>query len=130
MHKILPFNDLILFFNLQIRQKYNQGFLPSAFGSVWLTNQERREGDILQHPPQRILRNSKNLNIPFARLTFSFNQPYINLPRTWISFNVENIKIIRNKAEFNIKLKNYLLSLLTNSVQCGRLLCPVCHLIP
>ncbi len=117
-----------MFFNLQIIQKYKQGFLPSAFDGLWLTNQERREGDPQQPPIQLILRNSENLHIPFARLTFSFNQPYINLPRTWISFELESIKIIRNKLEFNTKLKDHLLSLLSDLILCDRLLCPACHL--
>ena len=40
--KILPFDQLIEFFNLQVMQRYKQGFLPAAFNHPWITNQERR----------------------------------------------------------------------------------------
>jgi hypothetical protein len=35
---ILPLRDLIKFFNLQLMQRYVQGFLPISFNNVWLTN--------------------------------------------------------------------------------------------
>ncbi len=126
--KILPFDSLILFFNLQIMQKYKQGFLPAAFKGMWQTNQERHEVDPQPQPLSIILRNSSNLYVPFAKLSFSQKQPFINLPKTWLALDNENIKIIRNKIEFNIKLKLHLFSLLSESVVCNRLLCPVCHL--
>ena len=100
--EILPFNDLVQFFNLKFMQHYKQGFLPTAFDGVWITNQARRREDQLTI----ILRNNENFNIPFARLAFSFRQPLINLPKTWINFQDESLKIIRDKSEFNIKLKN------------------------
>ncbi len=105
-------------------QRYHQGFLPSAFNNTWINNQERRSRDQLT----MILRNNDNLYIPFARLTSSIKQPFINLPKTWSSFNVENIKIIRDKNEFKFKLKEYLLNSLSENITCGRLLCPACHL--
>jgi hypothetical protein len=121
---ILPFNDLIFFFNVQLMQQYNQGFLPPSFNDVWITNATRnREGFILQ------LRNRENFHVPFARLQSSLQQPLINLPRTWIQFSNEEIKVIRNKIEFNQKLKQFLLSKLSATVQCTRLLCPSCHLL-
>ena len=40
---ILPLNSLIKFFNLQFMQNYVQGFLPTSFNTVWLTNEERRQ---------------------------------------------------------------------------------------
>ncbi len=122
--EILPFNALVNFFNLQIIPRYKQGYLPVAFDGVWTTNLVRRGGD----QQDRILRNSENLNIPFARLSFSLKQPLINLPKSWILFEEESIKIIQNKSEFNIKLKNHLLSKLESVARCNRLLCPVCHL--
>jgi len=96
---------------------------------VWLTNQARRDEANIDNDHQIVqrIRNSENLNIPFARLTFSLKQPYINLPRTWSDFTEESIKIIRNKLEFNFKLKAHLLSQLSNTIICNRLLCPVCH---
>ncbi len=123
---ILPFDKLVLFFNLQIMQRYRQGFLPTAFNRVWLTNEERSNN---QNQEVRIvLRNHQNLWIPAHRLTSSAKQPLIKLPKTWIEFTQEDIKIIRNKNEFNAKLKNYLISELSNTVTCNRLLCPTCHL--
>ena len=104
-------------------QHYIQGFLPALFDSVWLTNEERRPEDI-----QRILRNSNQLAIPFTRLVSLSEHPFINLPKTWIDFTNENIKIIRNKIEFKFELKKSLLSQLSSVVTCNRLMCPSCHL--
>lgn len=125
--KILPFEKLILFFNLQIMHRYIQGFLPFVFRNIWLTNQERRRVGSNQDL-QRILRNSDNLNIPFARLSTSLKHPYFNLPITWSNFDFPAIKIIRDIPEFNFKLKTHLLQLLSDTIHCTRLLCPVCHL--
>ena len=101
--KILPFNKLIEFFNLQFMQRYHQGLLPQALNHTWISNQERRnEAQLVM-----LLRNRENLHIPYARLSFSMKQPYINLPKTWSLFSNESIKIIRNKIEFNFKLKEY-----------------------
>ena len=50
-------------------------------------------------------RNENPLNIPLARLSSSIKLPLVNLPKTWENFDNESIKIIRNKAEFNLKLK-------------------------
>ena len=120
---ILPLDLLIKFFSLQFMQHYIQGFLPALFDSVWLTNEERRPEDI-----QRILRNSNQLAIPFTRLVSLSKHPFVNLPKTWIDFTNENIKIIRNKIEFKFELKKLLLSQLSSVVTCNRLMCPSCHL--
>jgi Reverse transcriptase (RNA-dependent DNA polymerase) len=120
---ILPFQDLVSFFNIQLMQQFNQGFLPASFNNVWITNASRNREDFLLE-----LRNRENFHVPFARLQSSTQQPLINLPRSWIQFNNEEIKVIRNKIEFNQKLKQYFLSKLSSSVHCSRLLCPSCHL--
>ena len=126
---ILPLNSLIKFFNLQLMQQYQQGFLPSSFNSTWITNQERRMENGGRNEETRItLRNNENLFIPFARLTFSLKFPLINLPKTWSNFPDENIKILRNKLEFNSELKKYLLNELSSVIVCSRMLCPACHL--
>jgi hypothetical protein len=31
---ILPFQDLVSFFNIQLMQQFNQGFLPASFNNV------------------------------------------------------------------------------------------------
>ncbi len=36
--EILPFPNLIEFFNLQFMQRFVQKFLPEAFNSTWITN--------------------------------------------------------------------------------------------
>ena len=120
---ILPLEKLISFFNLQIMQNYKQGFLPSSFNKTWLTNHERRNEDI-----QITLRNDQLLTVPFVRLTSSTKQPLYMLPKTWIEFTNENVKIIRNKSEFKTLLKKHLISELDDVINCNRLLCPSCHL--
>ena len=104
-------------------QNFVQGFLPISFNNVWVTNEERRPEN-----SHHILRNSSALTIPFTRLSTSSKHPLVNLPKTWIEFNNENIKILRNKLEFKFELKKYFLSELSAVVICDRLLCPSCHL--
>jgi len=126
--KILPFTKLIEFFNLQTMQRYIQGFFPSAFISTWVTNAERRQELNNNEDLVRILRNDDNLHVPFARLTSSVKQPLINIPKTWSDFNKHDIKILRNKIEFNFKLKEYFFSQMSSTPNCSRILCPACHL--
>lgn len=120
---ILSFHKLVHFFNLQIMQRFKQGFLPTSFSQTWTTNIYSRDPTF-----EITLRNQNNLNIPFSRLASSDKKPYTNLPKTWENFPNENIKIIRNCAEFNSKLKLYFLNELSSTPVCNRLLCPVCHL--
>jgi hypothetical protein len=119
---ILPFTDLVKFFNLQFMQRYIQGFLPISFRDVWLTNEARRNQDNVNI----VLRNSENLHIPFARLSSSLRQPYVLLPKLWSDFTQEDIKIVRNKLDFNLKLKKFMLDELPTTVNCRRLFCPAC----
>ena len=120
---ILPLNSLIKFFNLQFMQNYVQGFLPTTFNTVWLTNEERRQEEVY-----RTLCNNNQLFIPFTRLAKLSKHPLIIFPKTWVEFSNVDIKIIRNKIEFKIKLKKYLLGELSDTIICNRLLCPFCHL--
>ncbi len=122
--KILPLKDLIFYSNMQIVQKYKQGFLPTAFNNTWLTNRQRRDNEDLRIT----LRNQDELYIPPCRLTSLDKFPLFNLPRTWNEFTEETIKIMRNKPEINRSLKKYLLDQLSQFVNCNRLLCPTCHL--
>jgi Reverse transcriptase (RNA-dependent DNA polymerase) len=121
---ILPFNKLILFFNLKLMQQYTQGFLPVSFNNVWVINAARCQNEFMM-----MLRNRENLHTPFVRLTSSSLQPLVVLPKTWSQFQNEDIKILREKEEFKFELKKYLLSLLSDTVICNRLLCPSCHLL-
>jgi hypothetical protein len=88
-NNILPFTDLITFFNLQLMQRYIQGFLPVSFRNTWLTNEARHQREDLH----LVLRNSANLQIPFARLTMTRRQPLVQLPKLWCKFRCEDIKI-------------------------------------
>ena len=120
---ILPLDKLIYFFNLQIMQRFKQGFLPSSFNNTWITNDFRRDNNF-----EITLRHDNDFSIPFARLASSDKRPLVNLPKLWQNFTEESIKIFRNRIEFNAKLRSHLLNQLSSTPNCMRLLCPVCHL--
>ena len=136
--KILPFSNLILFFNLQIMHSYINNLLPDQFANIWPTNQERRrliaeDQDNEDHQDinslqNRLLRNDTHFHIKFVRLAFSLKQLIIVIPKTWNEFTDETIKNTRSKNQFNILLKQQLLNNLSTTIICNRLLCPVCHL--
>jgi hypothetical protein len=120
---ILPLKYLCDYFKVQFMQKFTQGFLPSSFDDVWISNKIRRAGQ-----EQVELRNNDDINIPFARLCSTQRQPLTGFPKIWASFPDERIKFIRNVVEFNSELKVYYLNLLSSKPNCNRLLCPHCHL--
>lgn len=97
--KILPFNLLVQFFNLQFMQKFKQGLLPQSFANTWTLNANRRTNHNL------ILRSNDDLYVPFTRLASSSKQPYVIMPKTWVDFQDETIKILRDKSQFNSALK-------------------------
>jgi len=103
--------------------QFKNNLLPQSFANVWTTNAIRRANNF-----EIELRNQQNLNIPYVRLQFSANSPIIKLPQIWENFDDNEIKIIRDKNEFSIKLKKYLIDKLASVPQCNRLLCPTCHL--
>jgi Reverse transcriptase (RNA-dependent DNA polymerase)/Endonuclease/Exonuclease/phosphatase family len=121
---ILPLKDLILYFKLQFMQQYVQGYLPETFTGEWLTALEIAEEDEL---PNLRNRNYDDFIIPFARLTLTERFPLTSFPKTWNSFTEFDIKFLRNKLEFNSKLKLYLLNRLDENYKCDRLLCHFCH---
>ena len=104
-------------------QRYKQGFLPVSFNDTWSTNNFHRDVNF-----EINLRHDNDFSIPFARLTSSEKRPLVNLPKTWQDFSEESIKILRNRNEFNTKLKKFLLTQLSSIPNCTRLLCPACHL--
>ena len=57
-------------------QKFTQGFLPSSFDDVWISNKIRRAGQ-----DQVELRNNDDINIPFARLCSTQRQPLSGFPQ-------------------------------------------------
>jgi hypothetical protein len=75
-----------------------------------------------------VLRNADRLHIPLARSNQTAKHPLTTFPQLWADFPDESLKFVRNKLEFNRKLKTYFLNNLESNVNCGRLLCPDCHL--
>jgi hypothetical protein len=120
--KILPLNELSMYFKLQFMQNYLQGFLPTSFSDSWILNSERR-GD----ENRAVRRNDDDFYIPLSRLTLSDKLPFISFPKLWNSFPNNEIKFIRNKLEFNRKVKNHFLSNLQETVNCTRLTCQACN---
>jgi hypothetical protein len=120
--KILPIEHLMDFFGLQFMQQYIQGFLPSTFNNTWETNALRRAEDFHLN-----LRNNEEFAIPYARLNLTERQPLTHFPRLWHDLNKENIKIIRNKLEFNRDLKEHFLGTLKSVLTCDRMFCLQCH---
>jgi len=119
---ILPFAQLCLFFKLQFMQQFTQNFLPVALNDLWITNNVRRQNHAHN------LRNNNLIHIPLASMFSTSKHPLTIFPQLWAEFPDESIKFIRNKLEFNKKLKIYFLNLLQSNINCGRLLCPDCHL--
>jgi len=120
---ILPVADLISFFRLQFMQKFSFGLLPSSFTTTWTTNAARNLN--LNNLHAYPLRNSENLFIPTSRLVSLEKHPLYLLPKIWSDF-VDPIKFIRNKTEFNCKLKRFFLNTLSATLACSRLFCPSC----
>ncbi len=121
--KILPLHLLIEYFKLQFMQRFVQGYLPISFENVWVTNRIQRENE-----DQITLRNDDCFFIPFARLSNLKYHPLVNFPKTWENFPNGEIKFIRNKNEFNSKLKLHFLEQLSSVITCNRLFCPACAL--
>jgi hypothetical protein len=125
--RILPFNDLVLFFKLQFMQQFKQGFLPHSFNGEWVSNAARFD-DQDQDPMELRNINLDNFIVPFARLTATERFPLTSFPRAWNSFENFEIKTIYSKLDFNHKLKQFFLDKLNANYTCNRLLCPNCHL--
>jgi len=104
-------------------QSFKQEFLPTSFNETWQTNRIRRNEQAVIE-----LRNDDLLAIPFVRTKFCERLPLTPSPKIWTNFPFEEIKFIRNKIEFNEKLKSYFLEQLRTIPHCVRLLCPACHL--
>ena len=118
---ILPLPSLIQYFKLQFMQQFQQKFLPEIFHETWLYNNVREIGE-----NAIVLRNNDQFRVPFSRIAMVDKMPLISFPANWEKFPDENIKFIRNKIEFNEKLKTYLLKQLSYTVNCVRLFCPSC----
>jgi hypothetical protein len=102
-------------------QQFQQKFLPEVFLDTWIYNSMREIGE-----NSIVLRNSEQFLIPFSRLAIVDKLPLHSFPVNWEQFSDENIKFIRNKNEFNEKLKTYFLKQLSYKVTCIRLFRPSC----
>jgi Reverse transcriptase (RNA-dependent DNA polymerase) len=125
--RVLPFNDLVLFFKIQFMQQFKQGFLPNSFKDEW-TSIAARFQDPDANPMELRNLNLDNFEVPFARLSSTERFPLTSFPRAWNNFEDFEIKTIHNKIDFNFKLKQFLLDKLDANFRCTRLLCPHCHL--
>jgi hypothetical protein len=119
---ILPLPSLIEFFKLQFMQRFVQGHLPPSFNNVWFTNEIRRSETVSMS-----LRNSDDFFIPVSRLKSYENMPLYSFPKAWSLLTDHSITIIRNRDEFNVKLKEYFLAKLSFTVTCTKAFCPSCN---
>ena len=119
-----PFCDLshpYVIFNDLVGPKLNSNYLRRPH-NVWVTKKDGRPED-----SHHVLRNKSALTVPFTRLSTLSKHPLVNLPKTWIEFKNENVKILRNKVQFKINLKKHLLSGMSAEIICNLLLCPIVH---
>jgi hypothetical protein len=80
-------------------QQFTQNFLPVALNDLWITNNVRRQNQAHN------LRNNNLIHIPLASMFSTSKHPLTTFPQLWTDFPEESIKFIRNKLEFNKKLK-------------------------
>ncbi len=104
-------------------QRFTQKFIPLALENMCTTNQIR--GADQAHVQ---FRDDNLLYAPFTRSATTVRLSLTTFLRLRNEFPDEGIKFIRNKNEFNVKLKQYFLNLLNATVKCNHLLCPDCHL--
>jgi len=119
--QILPLPDLITYTKLQFMQRFTQQFLPDSFNNTWIRNEIRTIGE-----NEIQLRNHAELQPNFSTYSTLDKFPLFNYPKIWQNFSDEQIKFIRNKTEFDSKLKTFFLNDLSSTVNCNRLLCPAC----
>jgi hypothetical protein len=123
---ILPLPHLITLSNLKLFHSYIYNNTPHAFTDTWRTTQNQRllANNNLQQPPLN-LRNNNDIFIPPCRTNFLARFPLFNLPKLWNELP-PTYREISSSSSFSFNTKNYLLSLLNDSVTCTRLLCPAC----
>jgi len=61
--------------------------------------------------------------IPVSRLKSYENMPLYSFPKAWSLLTDHSITIIRNRDEFNVKLKEYFLAKLSFTVICTKAFC-------
>ena len=97
--KILPFDKLITYANLNFMHQYVNNLLPSSFNNLWKKN--------VQNVGQMRLRNADDFAIPRNRIETTKRFPLTNMPSTWNE--AENVKLIQNRTTFKITLKKELI---------------------
>jgi hypothetical protein len=122
---ILPLHMLADFFKLQFMHQHKFKHLPASFNNTWTTNAER-----WGNSERPTLRDEEDYYIPHTRLCSLDQQPLVYFPKIWNDFVKEfgTIGSIPSKTLFKKELKSHFLNKLTDDYQCGRLLCPHCHL--
>jgi hypothetical protein len=126
-NSILPVDLLVKYFKLLFMYDYCHNLLPLSFRNLWPTNAERRNQENPAYN-DRILRDDNLLHVPFSRLEHYRKFPLVDYPRTSNDFTSLNAIVTLGRNLFKNTLKELLLSNLSESVTCNRLLCPVCHL--
>jgi hypothetical protein len=125
--EIFPLSLLIKYFKLLFMYDFTNDLLPLSFKNIWVTNAERRNVEQARDRNViRTLRDDNLLYIPFVRLEHYLRFPLADFPKLWNTFN--NAVLAPSRNLFRTLLKNHLLSNLSDTINCNRLLCPVCHL--
>ena len=108
---ILPLPDLIHFTKLQFMHRFSQKFLPESFSATWVKNAIRNIGE-----NEIMLRNFNQIRLDTHRLSSFAKNPLFDFPKIWESFPDANLKFLRNKTEFDTKLKLYFLNDLDDNI--------------
>jgi hypothetical protein len=111
--------SLVEFIKLQFMQRFVQGHLPPSFNNIWITNEARCSETVSMS-----LRNHEEFFIPVSRLRNLENMPLYSFPKAWSLLTDHSLNSIRNRDEFNVKLKEYLLAKLSFNVNCTKAYCP------
>ena len=126
---LLPLPILVDFFRLQFMHQFTHGHLPISFLDTWTSNADRLALAGFGRANYN-LRNSEDLYTPYCRTAALERHPLFLFPRLWTEFNELSIKFIRDKTEFNFKLKKHMISKLESNYRCTRLFCPHCSRVP
>ena len=118
--EILPLPDLITYSKIQFMHRFVHNHLPASFLDTWGHVQNRNPDNHI------VLRNTNNIDIPFARLTSTSKFPLTAFPKTWQDFPDLTIKNIQSKNKFDQNLKKYFFDDLSTIITCNRLFCPSC----
>ena len=108
-------------FKSSIYATFFSKFFTLILNDVWIRNSIRNIGD-----NEIQLCNFAQLQNYHSNLVKLDVFPIYSFPKIWEEFVDENIKIIRKKADFDSKFKDYFLNDLAAVISCNRLLCTAC----